>query len=236
MTGMLKGLAADCPSFEKMIAIQRFAQPYDTSSLPKVERWESFLAAGASYAFPPDFVRVGFQDPMVVYYSSGTTGAPKAIVHAVGPLLVSGRKEAVLHRRTTPDDVTLQYTTTGWIMYMSSVSAMVQGSHALLYDGSPFKPGVSLLVDLVARHRVNKLGISPRWMAEFMKNGLAPRQMRDIESLKLVTCTGMVLPDQMFDWFYDVGFPKHTQLANISGGTDIVSFHLNSRVITITVH
>lgn len=31
----------------------------------------------------------------------------------------------------------------------------------------------------------------------------------------------MVLPDSLFEWFYDHGFPSHVRLNNISGGTDI---------------
>ena len=31
----------------------------------------------------------------------------------------------------------------------------------------------------------------------------------------------MVLPDSMFEWVYDVAFPPHVHLANISGGTDL---------------
>lgn len=221
---MMEGLK-ECSNFEKVIAIQRFAnKPYDTSKIERTERFEQFLASTWDHT-PPPFTRVGFQEPMVVYYSSGTTGTPKAIVHAVGPLLMNGKKEGVLHRRMTPDDVALQYTTTGWIMYMSSIGHMILGGHALLYDGSPFQSDFKILVRLIAKHRVTKLGISPRWLGEFMKRGVAPREVADIESLKVVTCTGMVLPDQMFDWFYDVGFPKHAQLANISGGTDIVSLH-----------
>ncbi|TQV93116.1 acetoacetyl-CoA synthase [Cordyceps javanica] len=222
MAGMLKGLVAECSEFEAMIAVQRFdGAAYPTAHMERVERWEAFLAAGASHASPPEFVRVGFQDPMVVYYSSGTTGAPKAIVHGVGPMLLSGHKEGTLHRRMEPADVMLQYTTTGWIMYMAGVGALIGGARSILYDGSPLKPDVGVLVRLVAKYKVTVLGVSPRWMGELMKNNLAPRDMADVSTLKVVTCTGMVLPEQMFDWFYDVGFHKHTQLANISGGTDI---------------
>ncbi|EGX94852.1 acetoacetyl-CoA synthase [Cordyceps militaris CM01] len=220
MAGMLTGLIAECRSFEAIISMPRFPTAGPTGHLgPRVEPWASFLAAGDSS--PPEFVRVGFQDPMVIYYSSGTTGAPKAIVHGVGPMLLTGYKESILHRRMDPADVVLQYTTTGWIMYMSSVGALIGGAASVLYDGSPLLPDAGVLVRLVARYRVTVLGVSPRWMAELIKKGLAPRDMADVSTLKVVTCTGMVLPDQMFDWFYDVGFHKHTQLANISGGTDI---------------
>jgi acetoacetyl-CoA synthetase len=31
----------------------------------------------------------------------------------------------------------------------------------------------------------------------------------------------MVLKDSLFDWFYDMGFPSHVHLCNVSGGTDV---------------
>lgn len=33
----------------------------------------------------------------------------------------------------------------------------------------------------------------------------------------------MVLSESLFEWFYDEGFLPHTQLANISGGTDLAA-------------
>lgn len=50
---------------------------------------------------------------------------------------------------------------------------------------------------------------------------ISPRQVTDLSNLRAVTSTGMVLSDDLFQWFYDVGFPKRAQLANISGGTDL---------------
>ncbi len=63
------------------------------------------------------------------------------------------------------------------------------------------------------------------------KNDVVPRDTTDLSNLKLVTSTGMVLSDSLFEWFYDVGFPSHVQLANISGGTDIVSSPSFSRLL-----
>jgi len=50
---------------------------------------------------------------------------------------------------------------------------------------------------------------------------ISPRETTDLRALRAVTSTGMVLSDDLFAWFYDVGFPAHAQLANISGGTDL---------------
>lgn len=212
----------ECPSFKKVVVVQRFKTPYTTGNISNTERLEKFILSKGSKQ-PPPLVRIGFQDPMIVYYSSGTTGIPKAIVHGVGPLLISGHKEGILHREITPDDVGLQYTTTGWIMYLSSVSKLALGARGVFYDGSPFAPDPTVLLRVAEEQGVTSLGLSPRWMTELMKRDIAPRKVADLSKLRKVISTGMVLPDQMFEWFYDVAFPKEVQLANISGGTDIVS-------------
>lgn len=210
----------ECDNFQGIVAIQRFDKPYDTSKIPRTERLEDLLKASAP---SPPIARVGFQDPAMVYYSSGTTGTPKAIVHGTGTLLISLGKESILHREVVSTDVGLQYTTTGWIMYLSSVASIIFGGRAVFYDGSPFMGDIRVLVRIVAVQGVTVLGVSPRWMGELMKNGVEPRKEFDLSRLRAVTSTGMVLSDQLFEWFYDVAFPKSTHLCNISGGTDIVS-------------
>ncbi|KAG7435033.1 Acetoacetyl-CoA synthetase [Fusarium oxysporum f. sp. raphani] len=218
--GVVEGMK-ECPSFQGAIIVQRFDSPHDTSQIPKTQRLESFLSSAPST--PPSIERVGFQDPMVVYYSSGTTGTPKAIVHGVGPILVSVAKEAILHREITPKDVALQYTTTGWIMYLASVTRLAFGGRTVFYDGSPFVPDRSVLLRIVEEQRVTNLGISPRWLGELMKEGIVPQKEADLSSLTAVQSTGMVLKEQVFDWFYDGAFPTNIKLANFSGGTDIAA-------------
>lgn len=106
-------------------------------------------------------------------------------------------------------------------MYMSSLLYLLHGGRSVLYDGSPFQPDLKTFVKLVGDQKVTNWGISPRYMHELQKNGLAPKDITDLSNLRVVTSTGMVLSDALFEWVYDVGFPKHIQLANISGGTDL---------------
>lgn len=220
MAEVVDGLS-ECSHFEGVVSIPRFAEARDISRVPKAETWASFLAAADKNAPLPDFVRLDFHEPFLVCYSSGTTGIPKAIVHSVGGVLINYYKEGRLHEGLGPDSVTLQYTTTGWIMYLANVGVLLYGGRTVFYDGSPFQPDATILIRLAAEQKVTKLGISPRWMFEVAKAGLRPRDMVDLSHLQIVTCTGMVLSEQLFEWFYDVGFPARVHLANISGGTDI---------------
>jgi acetoacetyl-CoA synthetase len=219
MSEIMNGMK-DVKEFKGMVSMPRFAQAADISSISRTQTLAEYVVRAK---IAPDFERVAFHDPFFIAYSSGTTGTPKCIVHSVGGAVLSSAKEGSLHRELLPDSVALQYTTTGWIMYFASVMNLLYGSRVVLYDGSPFQPDLTTFVRIIGEQKVTHLGTSPRWMQELQTNGIVPKETTDLSSLKIVTSTGMVLSEQLFEWFYDVGFPKRVQLANISGGTDLVS-------------
>lgn len=219
--GIVEGLR-EVSEFEAIIAIPRFpTQPADVSGVPKTQPVTALLEKATSDQL--EFVRVGFRDPFLVVYSSGTTGKPKPIVHGVGGVILNTYKESRLHCDHGPDSTVLQYTTTGWIMYLSAISGLLFGAKAVLYDGSPFLPDVKFLIELAGEHKVTHFGTSPRYLHELRKNNVRPKDVADLSSLRVVTSTGMVLSESLFEWFYDEGFLSHTQLANISGGTDLAA-------------
>jgi len=43
----------------------------------------------------------------------------------------------------------------------------------------------------------------------------------DLGKLRVVTSTGAALSPEMYTWFYETGFPRHTHLVSMSGGTDL---------------
>ncbi|KAI1292331.1 Acetoacetyl-CoA synthetase [Halotydeus destructor] len=79
-----------------------------------------------------DYVQVPFYHPLCILFTSGTTGAPKCMVHSAGHL-----KEHALHGNTKSTDVILFYTTTGWMTYNFLISALATGAAIVLYDGAP---------------------------------------------------------------------------------------------------
>jgi acetoacetyl-CoA synthetase len=218
MTDIANGMKSDS-ELKGIISLPRFKQPADISNVPRAQTLGQFLSR--SVKCEPTFEKTSFSDPFFIAYSSGTTGTPKCITHACGAIL-SSFKEGKLHREIGPDSVALQYTTTGWIMYFASVMNLLAGARVVLYDGSPFQPDLTTFIKLLGDQKVTILGTSPKWMHEIQKNGIVPKDVTDLSNLKHVSSTGMVLSDQQFEWFYDVGFPKHVHLANISGGTDLV--------------
>jgi acetoacetyl-CoA synthetase len=134
--------------FKGIVVQPRFQDcPADVSNVPKAQTLAQFLSKRQSDKL--EFERVDFRDPFLVVYSSGTTGQPKCIVHSTGGALVVLGKEIGLHRGMGPEHTLLQYTTTGWIMYMFSCAALFVGTRAVLYDGSPFLPDIKTFIRLV---------------------------------------------------------------------------------------
>ncbi|CAG8027846.1 unnamed protein product [Penicillium olsonii] len=217
--------------FQGVVSQSRFASPADVSDIPRTQTWSAYLSkAGGSEKL--EFERVAFRDPFLIVYSSGTTGQPKCIVHSVGGVLLNSSKEGNLHSELGADSVALQYTTTGWIMYMSAVQTLLFGARVVLYDGSPFLPDITALVTLAGKEKVTHFGISPRWMHELQQAKIRPREIADLSSLRVVTSTGMVLRDALFEWFYDEGFPARARLNNISGGTDLAASFATSNPLS----
>ncbi|OAL23087.1 hypothetical protein AYO20_11078 [Fonsecaea nubica] len=189
------------------------AKKNNNSGGRQVLSYEEFLEH--SIGRPLKFTRLPFSHPGFIVYSSGTSGAPKCIVHSAAVsslsfpigfnpsdsaqgLLLSVKKDAFLAFDVQPGDVVLQYTTAWWIMWAMVLCGLSYGGRTVIYDGSPLYPDNLVLLRLVEKLRINLLGISPRLLLEIKKAGLVPRDMLDLSSLRTVTSTGSILNEELY--------------------------------------
>src|SRR5690606_27708660 len=132
-------------------------------ALPDAVDWDGWLESAP--AARPAFVRLPFDHPLYVMYSSGTTGLPKCMVHGAGATLLQHLKELVLHADLGPDDVIFYYTACGWMMWNWLVSALAGGAAVVLYDGAPMVQRGALLWSMAAAERVTVFGTSAKFLA-----------------------------------------------------------------------
>lgn len=93
---------------ETLVVTPRFGDKYPAQPHQAFQSVEVFTA-GVSDQLA--FAQLGFSHPLVVVYSSGTTGQPKCLVHTLGGVLLKQKLEQILCIDLNRNSVYLQYTT-----------------------------------------------------------------------------------------------------------------------------
>ncbi|KAG6332300.1 hypothetical protein ID866_6784 [Astraeus odoratus] len=221
---LLSGLRDRCALQPKVVVIHTNA--CSRSDLPgDWEPWDAFIAKGRTNMLgrkdgEVEWCRQGFDWPLWILFSSGTTGLPKPIVHRAGGMLLQAKKEFVICADLQAEDVFFYYTTTGWMMWNFLVSGLSLGCTLVLYDGSPLRDP-AYLWRLVDRLGITIFGTSAKYLDQLSKV-YRPRECHNLSTLRHIYSTGSPLPHALFDYVYK-DIHANVLLASITGGTDICS-------------
>jgi acetoacetyl-CoA synthetase len=215
-TDVVNSLAAALPTLECIILIS--ADGYRGSN-NKITAWADALGHKKNKV---DFVRVPFDHPLWVLYSSGTTGLPKAITHSHGGILLEQLKYGSFHNDFRNGERCFWYTTTGWMMWNYIHASLLCGATMVIYDGSPGYPDLEVLWSFAEEAKIEHFGTSAAFILANMKAGIRPSAKHTFEKLRSIGSTGSTLPPEGFDWVYAF-VKKDLWLASMSGGTDVCS-------------
>lgn len=162
------------------------------------------------------------EQPMMIAYTSGTTGRPKGAVHVHAGLLVKLAQEAHFQADLKAGERLAWMTDMGWIMGpWATIGTHANRGTLVVYDGAPDSPTLSRTFGLVERHRLAFLGVSPTLIRALRAGGDAASAGVHLGSLRAFGSTGEPWNDEPYLWLLnDVGKGR-APIINISGGTEV---------------
>jgi len=159
---------------------------------------------------------------LMIIYTSGTTGRPKGAVHTHCGFPIKAAQDMAFGTDLHPGQRLYWMTDMGWMMGPWLVfGAMILGSTYVLYDGAPDYPGPDRLWEMVERHRITTLGISPTLIRALMPFGEEPIRSHDLSSIRFFASTGEPWNPDPWMWLFDKVGHRKRPIINYSGGTEI---------------
>ena len=204
----VKALAGALESLDATIAIDGRAE-----GIP----WREAVADDAELTFEA----TPFDHPLWVLFSSGTTGAPKGIVHGHGGIVLEHTKSLALGHGLSSGDRLYFLSSTSWMVWNYLVGAPLVGATPVLYDGSPTIPDVIGSWRVAAATGATVAGMGAAYITACEKRDSSPASEVDLSALRVVVSTGSPLPARGWRWLAE-RLPG-VRIDSSSGGTDVCS-------------
>ena len=218
---------ASSPQVKHVIVVKRTGNPIAWDKLR--DKWYHEQMTEVSADCPPEIMEAN--DPLFILYTSGSTGQPKGVLHAIGGYLVYAA--VTYHYIFDYHDGDIYWCTAdvGWITGHSYIvyGPLTNGATTLMYEGTPHYPTFSRFWEVVDRHQVNILYTAPTAIRALRREGDEWVNRTSRNSLRLLGTVGEPINPDVWEWYHQVVGKGHCPIVDTwwqteTGGVLITPF------------
>lgn len=160
-------------------------------------------------------------DPLLIIFTSGTTGMPKGIVHSHLGYLLKPAIDFGYAFDVQEDDRIAWIADLGWMLGPLMLYGILQfGATAIYMEGLPDYPEQNRFWAVVERHRATVLGVAPTAARGLKSITPATGPVEDISSLRAFISTGEAWDTPTWHWLHEVIGKSKLPIINYTGGTE----------------
>ena len=211
--------AADLtPTLKHMIVVNRIGLDLDLVA-DRDHWWEEIVLRQPTQAATEV---TEAEDTLMVIYTSGTTGRPKGAVHTHCGFPIKAAQDMAFGTDLHVGETLYWMSDMGWMMGPWLVfGALILGGTFFIYDGAPDFPAPNRLWEMVEKHKIATLGISPTLVRALIPKGDEHWQKHDLSSLRFFASTGEPWNPDPWMWLFEKVGGGNVPIINYSGGTEI---------------